>query len=103
MKKDKSPKIVELTPEQSDGLLHRLKDSNLEEEDKQIFEGLVHGNVWLRQQYESGKIAFHKVLRLLFGEKTEKSKKKPSDKKGSESYEEGSTDESKDTNKDSDD
>lgn len=67
-----TPKIIELTPSELERLFQRLEGSNLSDDDKQFFKGLIQSCIWLKKKYESGKLTLHKLASLLFGTKSEK-------------------------------
>ena len=73
--KQTRPKQIKLTPEEVSALLERLAGSNLEDDAKLLFEGLVNLNGWLTQQLHEGKLTIAK-LRRLFACPSESSKRK---------------------------
>ena len=73
--KQTRPKQIKLTPEEVSALLERLEGSNLEDDAKLLFEGLVNLNGWLTQQLHEGKLTIAK-LRRLFACPSESSKRK---------------------------
>ena len=69
------PKQIKLTPEEIAVLLAQLEVSNLGNDAKSIFKGLVDLNGWLIQQLEEGNLTIAK-LRRLFACISEPNKKK---------------------------
>ena len=69
------PKQIKLTPEEIAVLLAQLEGSNLGNDAKSIFKGLVDLNGWLIQQLEEGNLTIAK-LRRLFACISEPNKKK---------------------------
>lgn len=79
----KTPEIVELTPSELENLFQRLAVSNLDDEDKRLLKGSMQAYIWIKTQYERGKLSIHKLARLLFGGKSEK-RRKPGTKENPE-------------------
>jgi len=75
-KKNEAPKRVKLSAEQTDALTKRMSNSELPQEDIEIFLGLLSFNFWLQERLSRAKLTI-KRLRNIFGFNTEKSSKKP--------------------------
>jgi len=70
-----TPKRIELSPEQIEALLQRLSNRSLEDEDYSIIEGMVETIIFLSQALEEKNISIKRLLQMVFGIKTESSKK----------------------------
>lgn len=77
-----APETIDITPAELEGLYQRLENSNLSDGDKRLFKGLVKAHIWLRHKYESGRLGFHKVVTILFGNRSEKRRRHSKDKEG---------------------
>ncbi len=71
----KTPEIVELTPSELESLFQRLAVCNLDDGDKRLLKGSMQAYIWIKTQYERGKLGIHKLARLLFGGRSEKRRK----------------------------
>lgn len=67
----KAPQRIELTTDQVDALLNRLKGSELSEEDRSLLSEVVQFSLWLQQGLEHSEINLAK-LRHIFGILAEK-------------------------------
>jgi hypothetical protein len=70
----KVPKSIELTQEQLDALLLRVKDSALQPGDYEIIKAALDTLRFLEQAYEEKTVSIKRLLRMLFGARTEKTK-----------------------------
>lgn len=70
----KKPEIVELTTSELESLFQRLDVCNLDDNDKRLLKGSMQAYIWMKMQYERGKVSIHKLARLLFGSKSEKNR-----------------------------
>jgi transposase len=70
----KKPKILQLTSEEADGLLKRAAANSLSEKDCEIIKGMVETILVLSRALEQKVTSIKRLLRMLFGIKTEKSK-----------------------------
>ena len=66
----KSPKLIELKPADVEALLGRV-EKTLEEGDYEIIKGLVEAFVYLSQAVDEKATALKRLLRVIFGAKTE--------------------------------
>jgi transposase len=73
-KKLKTPKRVDLTPQQMEELCKRLEDRKLEEADWEIIKGMAQTISFLSQAVEEKGLSIKKLLGLVFGYSTESSK-----------------------------
>ncbi|MBN1227642.1 MAG: hypothetical protein JXA79_11675 [Deltaproteobacteria bacterium] len=73
-KKIKTPKRVDLTPQQMEELCKRLEDRNLEEADWEIIKGMAQTISFLSQAVEEKGLSIKRLLGLVFGYSTESSK-----------------------------
>jgi hypothetical protein len=79
----KTPEIVELTPTELEGLFQRLENSDLSDNDKRLFKGVMQAYMWMKHKYDTGKMGLHKLATLLFGNRSEK-RGRPGTKEGQE-------------------
>jgi hypothetical protein len=70
----KVPKSIELTEEQLDALLVRVKNSALQPGDYEIIKAALDTVLFLEQAYEEKTFSIKRLLRMLFGARTEKTK-----------------------------
>jgi len=75
------PKPIELTLEDRTGLIERIK-SNMSTDDTELLIGLIDFNLWLQFSLHEKSISINR-LQKLFGNKTEKRKKKKKSDSGS--------------------
>ncbi len=72
------PKVINFTQEQMDKLLLSIKKSGLGEEESELVNMLIHGNAWMAQQLELGKLTIAKLRKLFQTQGSEKpSNRKP--------------------------
>ena len=69
-----TPKRIDLTQEQTDSLLLRVKTNALEEGDYEIIEAIIDTLRFLSQAYEDKTVSIKRLLRMIFGARTEKTK-----------------------------
>ncbi len=69
------PKPIELSFKDREGLLERLKQSNMPAKDTELLTGLIEFNLWLQCSLEEKKISINK-LQKMFGHTSEKRDKK---------------------------
>lgn len=87
----KRPKPVELSLEERTGLIERVKNKTLTDNDAELIVGLIDFNMWLQHSLQEKSISINRLQKLFDG-KTEKRKKKndnselgePQDKKDGE-------------------
>jgi len=77
------PKIVNKTREDLDGLMRRLTQTNLSEEDRELLIGCVEFSTWLPEVIREKNISIRNLQRMLFGESGGKKKKKKDSPPGS--------------------
>lgn len=70
----KKPKILQLTSEEADDLLKRATANSLSEKDCETIKGMVETILVLSRALEQKVTSIKRLLRMLFGIKTEKSK-----------------------------
>jgi hypothetical protein len=68
------PKRIELTQEQADSLLLRVKTNSLKENDYEIIKGIIDTLRLLSQAYDQKSASIKRLLRMIFGARTEKKK-----------------------------
>jgi transposase len=73
-KKIKTPKRIDLTPQQMEALCRRLEERRLEEADWEIIKGLAQTISFLSQAIEEKSLSIKRLLDLVFGHSTESSK-----------------------------
>lgn len=73
------PKIVNKTPEDMEGLLRRLQDNTLNDDDRVLIAGCIDFATWLPQAIREKDISMRSLQRMLFGEGGGKKKKKKKD------------------------
>ena len=72
MKKDlKEPKRVDLTKEEADALIDRVKSNQLTVSDRELLAGIVQFMLWLQHCLREARLSITR-LRSLFGFSTEK-------------------------------
>jgi transposase-like protein len=71
MKKE-IPKIIEMNESDYNDLMARVSVSSLSEEDKRVLREIVEGASWLSRAYHESKVNIGKIMRRIFGPKTEK-------------------------------
>ena len=86
----KSPKRIDLTPEDIDALLQRLAARLLQDGDYEIIKAIVETFVILNQAVDEKTTSIKRLLRMLFGASTEKAKNVLKNPEGKED-ESGST------------
>ena len=67
----KSPKLIELKPADVEALLMRVEKGALQEGDYEIIKGLIEAFVYLSQAVDEKATAIKRLLRVIFGAKTE--------------------------------
>ena len=77
MPKEKEPERVELTQEDVDILDLHIQRSELTERDKILLSKNLKFTFWMQHKLEAGKLAIHTLMKIFFGSKSEKRKKKP--------------------------
>lgn len=70
-----TPKRIELKPEEMEALLQRISNRTLKEEDYEIIRGMGETIKFLSHAVQEKKHSIGRLLRILFGAKTESSKK----------------------------
>jgi len=75
-------KKIEISAEEAEALLERIKDSTLAQDDYLLIKGLVDTLTLLNQAVNEKGISIKRLLQMIFGHKTEKTKKDPQKKKG---------------------
>ena len=69
------PKRIDLTPEQLDALLKRVEAGSLQDGDYEIIKGMAETLSFLSQALDNKNTSIKRLLRLIFGEQTEKTTK----------------------------
>jgi hypothetical protein len=67
-------KRIELTQEQADSLLFRVKTNSLNENDYELIKGVIDTLRFLCQAYDQKSASIKRLLRMVFGPRTEKTK-----------------------------
>ena len=67
----KPPKLIELKPADVEALLERVEKEALQEGDYEIIKGLIEAFVYLSQAVDDKATALKRLLRIIFGAKTE--------------------------------
>jgi transposase len=67
----KTPKLIELKPADVEALLERVEKEALQEGDYEIIKGLIDAFVYLSQSVDEKGSAIKRLLRIIFGAKTE--------------------------------
>ena len=73
-KKIKTPKRVDLTPQQIEALCQRLEERRLEEADWELIKGLAQTITFLSQALQEKSISIKRLLNMVFGAGTESKK-----------------------------
>ncbi len=92
------PQKVDLTYDQVQALKSSINESNLNNEDKALINGLIDFNGWLQQQLLERKISINRLKMIIFGEPQSKSKHKISKYNPNGTKTKGSADSSHDEN-----
>jgi transposase len=69
------PKRIDLTPEQLDALLKRVEAGSLQDGDYEIIKGMAETLSFLSQAVDNKNISIQRLLKLIFGDSTEKTAK----------------------------
>ena len=69
------PKRIDLTTEQLDALLKRVEAGKLQDGDYEIIKGMAETLSFLNQALDNKNISIKRLLKLIFGERTEKTAK----------------------------
>jgi hypothetical protein len=69
------PKRIDLSPEQLDALLKRVEAGTLQDGDYQIIKGMAETLSFLSQALDNKSTSIKRLLKLLFGDSTEKTAK----------------------------
>ena len=67
----KQPKLIKLKPADVEALLERVEKETLQEGDYEIIKGLIEAFVYLSQSVNEKTSAIRRLLRIVFGAKTE--------------------------------
>ena len=71
------PETLDIKQEELDALLERVKSNNLQEGDYELIKALVETVSYLSTLSDAKAASIKRLLKMLFGDKTEKVKKKP--------------------------
>lgn len=71
----KTPKRIDLKPEEMEALLQRISNRSLQEEDYEIIRGMGETIKFLSHAVSEKRFSIGRLIRLLFGSRTESSKK----------------------------
>ena len=82
-----SPKHIELSPEQADSLIERVKSRRLDEKDYEILIGIIETVLFLYQALSQKSHSIQRLLRRIFGIKTESAKNVLKDREESQAKE----------------
>ena len=74
------PETLDIKQEELDALLERVKSNNLQEGDYELIKALVETVSYLSSLSDAKAASIKRLLKMLFGDKTEKVKKKPTAK-----------------------
>ena len=69
------PKRIDLTPEQLDALLKRVEAGSLQDGDYEIIKGMAETLSFLSQALDNKNTSIKRLLKLVFGDSTEKTAK----------------------------
>ena len=69
------PKRIDLTPEQLDALLKRVEAGSLQDGDYEIIKGMADTLSFLSQALDNKNTSIKRLLKLIFGDSTEKTAK----------------------------
>lgn len=69
-----APEIIDLTEDQTDSLLLRIKNNALQDGDYEIIKNAFETIKFLSQAYEINNVSINRLLRMIFGPRTEKTK-----------------------------
>ena len=69
------PKRIDLSPEQLDALLKRVESGTLQDGDYEIIKGMAETLSFLSQALDNKNTSIKRLLKLIFGEQTEKTAK----------------------------
>jgi hypothetical protein len=69
------PKRIDLTPEQLDALLKRVEAGNIQEGDYEIIKAMAETLSFLSQAVDNENTSIKRLLKLIFGDSTEKTAK----------------------------
>ena len=69
------PKRIDLTPEQLDALLKRVQAGSLQDGDYEIIKGMADTLSFLSQALDNKNTSIKRLLKLIFGDSTEKTAK----------------------------
>ena len=72
----KAPKQINLDIKEVDALLERVKNNSLQDGDYEIIKSMIDTVIYLNQAVDNKTTSIKRLLKMLFGAKTEKSKKK---------------------------
>ena len=70
-----TPKRIDLTPEQLDALLKRVEAGTLHDGDYEIIKGMAETLSFLSQALDNKNTSIKRLLKLIFGDSTEKTAK----------------------------
>lgn len=89
-----APKRIELDIKEIEALLQRVAEGSLQDGDYEIIKGMADTIVFLDQAVNDKTTSIKRLLRMLFGDKTEKAKNllKKHDEKNSETADKSSDD-----------
>jgi hypothetical protein len=85
-----SPKQIDLSPEQADSLLERIRSRSLEAKDYETLIGIIETFVFLYQALSQKSHSIQRLLRRIFGSKTESARNVLKDSSDAPSKETGS-------------
>ena len=70
----KSAQLIDFSPEYAADLLNRARANALQKDDCEIIEAMICTIIVLKESYEKGKLHIKRLLKMIFGSKTEKRK-----------------------------
>jgi hypothetical protein len=70
-----TPKRIDLTPAQLDALLKRVESGTLQDGDYEIIKGMAETLSFLSQALDNKNTSIKRLLKLIFGDSTEKTAK----------------------------
>ena len=65
LNKKSKPKLIKLTPEQTNALLSSIAKSDLSAETEELIELMIHGHAWFARQLEQGTLTIAKLRKLF--------------------------------------
>lgn len=93
------PSPLKVNPSEVENLIAEIKANSLSPQSRELMVKILVSFLWLSQQLAQKRLSIHKLLKLFFGSKTEKSKNKDDNNKDQDGKENKSTTKPEDKNK----